>query len=91
MNLQNNDHLHPASQVQQERNMEAVTYSREEAIEFINEFFYIFHLIEAEEGIRNLLSAAIRDEMQSTTQKQEDLIYFCKKMEELVKAAYMLK
>lgn len=65
--------------------------TKQEAIEVLSEFFYTFHLVEVQEGLRNLLNTAVKNNICMSQTEKEDLSYFCKKLEELTEAAYILK
>lgn len=65
--------------------------TKHEAVEVLSEFFYTFHPVEAQEGLRKLMNNAFEKKQAMTETEKEDMIYFCKKIEELIEAAYLLK
>lgn len=60
---------------------------KEQAIESITEFFHIYHAVEAKEEIRRLAGIIKKSPTRNQEYQEEDTIYFCEKLEELVEAA----
>jgi hypothetical protein len=71
---------------------ESAIEDKEQALELINEFFFIFHPIEAQEAIREMQGAVRSCKGYSlTTERKEELIYLSEKLETLINAAYLLR
>jgi hypothetical protein len=68
------------------------TENEQAALEIIEEFFTVFHLVEAEEELGSLQQAILKIPGFSSGERgREDLVYFCEKLKELIGAAYRLK
>jgi hypothetical protein len=65
--------------------------NRDEAGEAIEEFFRIYHLVEAKEELETLQETVIKDGVCKTGQRCEELIYFCEKLKELIQAAHQFR
>jgi hypothetical protein len=61
------------------------------ALETIDEFFTVFHLVEAQEELGSLQQAILKIPGFSSGERGEDLVYFCEKLRELIAAAHRLK
>ena len=64
--------------------------SKNQALEVINEFFHIYHPVEAKEEIRKLEQMVKAGKFSQSGNHQEDMLYFIEKLEEVLDAAAIL-
>jgi len=64
---------------------------RNGAEEVIEEFFRIFHLVEAKEELSALQDLAIKQGVFKSQDRAEELVYFCEKLKELMAAAHQFR
>ena len=67
------------------------TESRNAAEDIIEDFFRIFHLVEAKEELLTLQDMAIKEGIFKSQDKAEELVYFCEKLKELIGAAHQFR
>ena len=78
--------------MQERKIADSVIESKEQALEVINEFFVVFHPVEAREGIREIQEAVGLCKVASLSgERKEELIYLSEKLEALITAAYRLR
>ena len=61
------------------------------AVDTIEEFFRIFHLVEAQEELLTLQQIIVLYGSNHPKERREELIYFCEKLKELITAAQQLR
>lgn len=78
------------NQIQANRIMKNSIECKEHAVETITGFFHIYHAVEAREELRRLATIVKNGNSRKQGNEEEDIIYFCEKLEELIEAASFL-
>jgi hypothetical protein len=82
--------IHVVFQLYIMENIPFDSVTRTKAMEAITDFFFDFHLVEVQEGLRDLLRAATQKQTPISDRQREDFVYFCDKLELLVESVYLL-